>query len=287
MRGRRRPRRQSASATCSGSRMLRSLRLRSRTCSTSSSIASCGSLPPRRGRSCSAPTAAPGSRSARHAGSRPKAAAALSSPSALSPRVSLAGAKPSPSRSTATTRSDRKAPALSRFSECPSWSTADCSASCMSPPAPIDDSSKKTLPCFLGDRVALAVDRARRFERERHIAETLQRSLLPENLPRIPGTEGAARYLPAGAGTEVGGDWYEMLELPDGGIVLAMGDVVGRGVRAAALRADALQRQHQEARGRDGDDDLDRRHRRRPDPRAFGHDSSLRAYARSSHRLGA
>jgi serine phosphatase RsbU (regulator of sigma subunit)/anti-sigma regulatory factor (Ser/Thr protein kinase) len=88
---------------------------------------------------------------------------------------------------------------------------------------------------LVGDRVALAVDRARRFERERHIAETLQRSLLPEKLPRIPGTEGAARYLPAGAGTEVGGDWYEMLELPDGRIVLAMGDVVGRGVRAAAL----------------------------------------------------
>src|SRR5919202_1282130 len=55
---------------------------------------------------------------------------------------------------------------------------------------------------LVGDRVALAVDRARRFERERHIAETLQRSLLPEKLPRIPGTEGAARYLPAGAGTE-------------------------------------------------------------------------------------
>ena len=86
-----------------------------------------------------------------------------------------------------------------------------------------------------GDRVALAVDRARVFEQERHIAETLQRSLLPEQLPRIPGMEVAVRYLPAGAGMEVGGDWFDMLELGDGRVVLAMGDVVGRGVRAAAL----------------------------------------------------
>ena len=88
---------------------------------------------------------------------------------------------------------------------------------------------------LVGDRVALAVDRARLFEQERHIAETLQRSLLPEQLPEIPGLEVAFRYLPAGAGMEVGGDWFDMLELGDGRVVLAMGDVVGRGVRAAAL----------------------------------------------------
>jgi serine phosphatase RsbU (regulator of sigma subunit)/anti-sigma regulatory factor (Ser/Thr protein kinase) len=88
---------------------------------------------------------------------------------------------------------------------------------------------------LVGDRVALAVDRARLFEQERHIAETLQRSLLPEQLPRIPGMDVAVRYLPAGAGMEVGGDWFDMLELGDGRVVLAMGDVVGRGVRAAAL----------------------------------------------------
>jgi serine phosphatase RsbU (regulator of sigma subunit)/anti-sigma regulatory factor (Ser/Thr protein kinase) len=88
---------------------------------------------------------------------------------------------------------------------------------------------------LVGDRVALAVDRARLFEQERHIAETLQRSLLPDRLPQIPGMEVATRYLPAGAGMEVGGDWFDMLELGDGRVVLAMGDVVGRGVRAAAL----------------------------------------------------
>lgn len=88
---------------------------------------------------------------------------------------------------------------------------------------------------LVGDRVALAVDRARLFEQERHIAETLQRSLLPEQLPRIPGMDVAVRYLPAGAGMEVGGDWFDMFELGNGRIVLAMGDVVGRGVPAAAL----------------------------------------------------
>lgn len=88
---------------------------------------------------------------------------------------------------------------------------------------------------LVGDRVALAVDRARLFEQERHIAETLQRSLLPEQLPQIPGMDVAARYLPAGAGMEVGGDWFDMFELGDRRVVLAMGDVVGKGVRAAAL----------------------------------------------------
>jgi serine phosphatase RsbU (regulator of sigma subunit)/anti-sigma regulatory factor (Ser/Thr protein kinase) len=88
---------------------------------------------------------------------------------------------------------------------------------------------------LVGDRVALAVDRARLFEQERHIAETLQRSLLPEQLPQLPGMDVAVRYLPAGAGMEVGGDWFDMLELGDGRVVVAMGDVVGRGVRAAAL----------------------------------------------------
>jgi serine phosphatase RsbU (regulator of sigma subunit)/anti-sigma regulatory factor (Ser/Thr protein kinase) len=88
---------------------------------------------------------------------------------------------------------------------------------------------------LVGDRVALAVGRAHLFEQERHIAETLQRSLLPEQLPQIPGLGVAVRYLPAGSGMEVGGDWFDMFELGDGRVVLAMGDVVGRGVRAAAL----------------------------------------------------
>jgi serine phosphatase RsbU (regulator of sigma subunit)/integral membrane sensor domain MASE1/anti-sigma regulatory factor (Ser/Thr protein kinase) len=85
------------------------------------------------------------------------------------------------------------------------------------------------------ERASLAIDRARVFEREHRIAETLQRSLLPERLPELPGLEVAARYLPAAAGADVGGDWYDCVPLRDGSMALVMGDVVGRGVDAAAL----------------------------------------------------
>jgi PAS domain S-box-containing protein len=71
------------------------------------------------------------------------------------------------------------------------------------------------------------------YEREHTIAETLQRSLLPERLPEIEGLGLAARYLPAGAGAAIGGDWYDVLERPDGRVALVVGDVVGHGLRAA------------------------------------------------------
>jgi PAS domain S-box-containing protein len=99
------------------------------------------------------------------------------------------------------------------------------------------------------DRVALAIDHARVYEREHRIAETLQRSLLPERLPQLPGLSVAARYLPAAAEAEVGGDWYDVLPTPSGGVGLVMGDVAGKGLTAAsmvgrlrsALRAYALE----------------------------------------------
>ncbi|MFL5797886.1 MAG: SpoIIE family protein phosphatase [Actinomycetota bacterium] len=86
-------------------------------------------------------------------------------------------------------------------------------------------------------------------EREHRISETLQRSLLPERLPEIPGIEIAARYVPATAGMEVGGDWYDVVQLPNGHVGVAIGDVAGHGLRAAsamgqirmALRAFALE----------------------------------------------
>jgi PAS domain S-box-containing protein len=74
----------------------------------------------------------------------------------------------------------------------------------------------------------------RLYEREHEIAETLQRSLLPERLPDIPGVLIAARYLP-GTAAAVGGDWYDVMPLPGGRIGMVMGDVAGRGVRAAAV----------------------------------------------------
>jgi PAS domain S-box-containing protein len=99
------------------------------------------------------------------------------------------------------------------------------------------------------DRVALAVDHARVYEREHRIAETLQRSLLPERLPQLPGLAVAARYQPAATEAEVGGDWYDVIPIPGGGVGLVMGDVAGKGLAAAsmvgrlrsALRAYALE----------------------------------------------
>jgi GAF domain-containing protein/anti-sigma regulatory factor (Ser/Thr protein kinase) len=81
-----------------------------------------------------------------------------------------------------------------------------------------------------------AIERARLFDaldREHRAAVALQRSLLPEGLPDIVGVDVAARYLPAL--DEVGGDWYDVIELSRGRVGLAIGDVAGHGVRAAAL----------------------------------------------------
>jgi PAS domain S-box-containing protein len=99
------------------------------------------------------------------------------------------------------------------------------------------------------ERVALAISHARIYEREHQIAATLQRSLLPERLPNLPGLKVAARYEPAAAEAEVGGDWYDVIPIPGGGAGLVMGDVAGKGLAAAsmvgrlrsALRAYALE----------------------------------------------
>ena len=85
------------------------------------------------------------------------------------------------------------------------------------------------------DRVARAIERTQVNERAHQIAETLQRALLPDRLPEIGGVGLAARYLPGGLGTEVGGDWYDVVPYPDGRVGLVMGDVVGKGIAAAAL----------------------------------------------------
>ncbi|TMK40092.1 MAG: PAS domain S-box protein [Actinobacteria bacterium] len=87
----------------------------------------------------------------------------------------------------------------------------------------------------LGRRIAFAVDNARLYELNRAVARTLQRSLLPPALPDIEGIELGASYRPAGSGTIVGGDFYDVFELPGGGAVAAIGDVCGKGVEAAAL----------------------------------------------------
>ena len=87
----------------------------------------------------------------------------------------------------------------------------------------------------LAQLAAVAIENAERYEHEHRIAETLQRSLLPDALPSVPGLALAACYQPGSVGTQVGGDWYDVFVLDDGRVALVVGDVVGRGTRAAAV----------------------------------------------------
>ncbi|WP_329128922.1 SpoIIE family protein phosphatase [Streptomyces sp. NBC_01476] len=82
-------------------------------------------------------------------------------------------------------------------------------------------------------RTGLALDNARLYQRQRKIAETMQRHLLPQ-LPSVPGLQMAARYVPAPNDSQVGGDWYDAFLLADGTTALAIGDVVGHDLDAAA-----------------------------------------------------
>ncbi|MGW1024501.1 SpoIIE family protein phosphatase [Streptomyces sp. NPDC002577] len=83
-------------------------------------------------------------------------------------------------------------------------------------------------------RAAVAVDNARRYTRERRTALALQRSMLPERPPGVAAVEVAYRYLPAGSGTGVGGDWFDAIPLAGARVALVVGDVVGHGIHASA-----------------------------------------------------
>jgi CheY-like chemotaxis protein len=82
--------------------------------------------------------------------------------------------------------------------------------------------------------IGLRLENARLYEAEHRIATTLQHSLLPQSLPRVPGAIVASRYLPGSSEAEVGGDWYDVIVAPDERLFLVIGDVVGKGVQAAA-----------------------------------------------------
>jgi serine phosphatase RsbU (regulator of sigma subunit) len=102
----------------------------------------------------------------------------------------------------------------------------------------------------LARRAGLALEQARLFEERANVARSLQRSLLPPSLPSIPGIDLAVRYLPAGSGNEVGGDFYDVFRSGRRRWDLVVGDVCGKGPEAAALtglarhtvRAAALER---------------------------------------------
>ena len=98
-------------------------------------------------------------------------------------------------------------------------------------PEPFEDDDL-SLADELAARAAVSIDNARRYTREHGMAVALQRSLLPRALPEQSAVEVAHRYLPATAG--VGGDWFDVIPLPGARVALAVGDVVGHGLHAAA-----------------------------------------------------
>ncbi len=93
----------------------------------------------------------------------------------------------------------------------------------------------------LAQRVAIAIDAAQVYEREHHVADTLQRALLPERLPVDPQLSFDAAYLPGAEEAIVGGDWYDAFRLPDGRIAFSLGDVAGHGLRAAIVMGEVRQ----------------------------------------------
>ena len=86
----------------------------------------------------------------------------------------------------------------------------------------------------LAGQCSLAVERAGLYEREHTTAETLQRSLLPDQLPSVPGLVLRAMYRPVAKNMEIGGDWYDAFRLADQRLAVAVGDVMGKGLTAAA-----------------------------------------------------
>ena len=94
------------------------------------------------------------------------------------------------------------------------------------------DEEELSLAEELVARAAVSIDNARRYTREHALAVTLQRSLLPRALPEQSALEVGYRYLPAQSG--VSGDWFDVIPLPGGRVALAVGDVVGHGLHAAA-----------------------------------------------------
>ncbi len=88
----------------------------------------------------------------------------------------------------------------------------------------------------LANRAAMALDNANLYAERAHEAHTLQRSLLPDALPEVPGVRFASAYHPVGEGAEVGGDFYDVFQVPSG-CWLVVGDVCGKGTEAAAVTA--------------------------------------------------
>jgi GAF domain-containing protein len=96
------------------------------------------------------------------------------------------------------------------------------------------DAEERTFLLTLARQCGEAVQRAVLYEQQHRVATILQRAILPDELPDLEDLVFAARYLPAEAGLEVGGDWYDAFRSPDGTVWLSVGDVGGHGVQAAS-----------------------------------------------------
>ena len=83
----------------------------------------------------------------------------------------------------------------------------------------------------------LAAENRSLYREQRGIAESLQRALLPEELPRVPGIEMGARYVAGAEGVDIGGDWYDVIPVGPDRFMFVVGDVSGRGIRAATVMA--------------------------------------------------
>jgi PAS domain S-box-containing protein len=102
------------------------------------------------------------------------------------------------------------------------------------PDAPFADDEAGVLT-EIAVRAAVAVENAELYAREHRVSATLQQALLPTRLPQIPGLSFDAIYEPGATEAQIGGDWYDAVELSDGRIVVSIGDVTGRGLLAAVI----------------------------------------------------
>jgi PAS domain S-box-containing protein len=120
------------------------------------------------------------------------------------------------------------------------------------PAAKVFAEDERAFILTIGQQCAEALERARLYEREHRVSVTLQRALLPTNLPQAPDVAIHAAYLPGASESDVGGDWYDVFRLPSGLIGISVGDVVGKGLNAAvimgqvrqAIRAAAMEAQN-------------------------------------------
>ena len=112
---------------------------------------------------------------------------------------------------------------------------------------PFNEHEREFLQAFAA-QASQALRRGLAYQVERGTSERLQRSLMPHSLPELPGLELGSYYQPGGTNVDVGGDWYDVMPLRDGSVLVSLGDVMGKGIPAAivmgelrsALRAYAL-----------------------------------------------